>query len=149
MFYAGSQNAPELIPWATFTDPELAHVGMTSAEARRTYGEQSIRVFEWDLKQSDRARADGAEAGRVIVVTEGNFKILGAHILAPAASEMIGQFTLAIDQGVRLTPAFRNLVQVYPTFSTSIPRLTEEVLYEQAGKPIYRAARRLSELLGL
>ena len=149
MFYAGSQSAPELIPWATFTDPELAHVGMTSAEARRTYGEQSIRVFEWDLKQNDRARADGAEAGRVIVVTEGNFKILGAHILAPAASEMIGQFTLAIDQGVRLTPAFRNLVQVYPTFSTSIPRLTEEVLYEQAGKPIYRAARRLNELLGL
>ena len=149
MFYAGSQSAPELIPWATFTDPELAHIGMTSAEARRAYGETSIRVFEWDLKQNDRARTDTAEAGRVMVVTKGNFKILGAHILAPAASEMIGQFTLAIDQGIRLTPAFRNLVQVYPTFSTSIPRLTEEAVYEQAGKPIYRAARRLNELFGV
>ncbi len=149
MFYAGSQNAPELIPWATFTDPELAHVGMTSAEARQKYGETSIRIFEWDLQQNDRARTDAAEAGSVVVVTEGNFKILGAHILAPAASEMIGQFTLAIDQGIRLTPEFRNLVQVYPTFSTSIPRLAEEAFYEEAGKPIFRAARRLNELFGL
>ena len=149
MFYAGSQRAPELIPWATFTDPELAHIGMTSEEARQKYGETSIRIFEWDLQQNDRARTDAAAAGRIMVVTEGNFKILGAHILAPAASEMIGQFTLAIDQGVRLTPAFRNLVQVYPTFATSIPRLTEEVLYEDAGKLIFRAARRLNELFGL
>ena len=149
MFYAGSQNAPELIPWATFTDPELAHIGMTSEEARQKYGETSIRIFEWDLQQNDRARTDAAAAGRIMVVTEGNFKILGAHILAPAASEMIGQFTLAIDQGIRLTPAFRNLVQVYPTFATSIPRLTEEVLYEDAGKLIFRAARRLNELFGL
>ena len=149
MFYVGSQSAPELIPWATFTDPELAHVGMTSAEARQKYGETSIRVYEWDLQQNDRARTDAAEAGRVVVVTESNSKILGAHILAPAASEMIGQFTLAIDQGMRLTPAFRNLVQVYPTFSTSIPRLAEEALYEETGKPIFRAARRLNELFGL
>ncbi|MCH8919101.1 MAG: FAD-dependent oxidoreductase [Chloroflexi bacterium] len=149
MFYVGSQSAPELIPWATFTDPELAHVGMTSAEARQKYGETSIRVYEWDLQQNDRARTDAAEAGRVVVVTESNSKILGAHILAPAASEMIGQFTLAIDQGMRLTPAFRNLVQVYPTFSTSIPRLAEEALYEETGKPLFRAARRLNELFGL
>ena len=149
MFYPGAKDAPELIPWATFTDPELAHVGMTSEEARQAYGEERVRVFHWDFERNDRARVDSAPEGKMLVVTDDKMKILGAHILAPAAGEMIGQFTLAIAQGVRLTPAFRDLVQVYPTFSTSIPQLTEDAVYEQLANPLYRGLRRLNEVLGV
>ena len=149
MFYPGSQNAPELIPWATFSDPELAHVGMTSQEAQATYGKDGIRVFDWDLERNDRTRTESATPGSMVVVADAKLKILGAHILAPAASEMIGQFTLAIDQGVRLTPALRDLVQVYPTFSTSIPQLTEEAVYAQLAEPLYRMLRRVNEVFGI
>jgi pyruvate/2-oxoglutarate dehydrogenase complex dihydrolipoamide dehydrogenase (E3) component len=148
MFYPGAKDAPGLVPWATFTDPELAHAGLTSEEARESLGEDGVRVFEWDFARNDRARADGAK-GKMVAVTDRNHKILGAHILAPAAGEMIGQFTLAMEEDVRLTPDFRDLIQVYPTFSTSIPQLAEEAAYEQLEKPLYRGLRRLNDVAGI
>ena len=148
MFYPGAKSAPDLIPWATFSDPELAHVGMTSEEATDAHGADRIRVYDWDLQRNDRARVESAPKGKIVVITDTKFKILGAHILAPAASEMIGQFTLAIDRGVPLTPAFRDLVQIYPTFSISFAQLTEEAVYEQLARQPYRALRRLNDLMG-
>ena len=148
MFYPGTQDAPEIVPWTTFTDPELAHVGMTSDEARAARGEDQVRVYERDIGLSDRGRAESAPPGRVIVVADTSHKILGAHILAPPAGEMIGQFTLAMAQGIKLIPAFRDLIQVYPTFSTGLAQLTEDAVYEQLDRPLYRAARRLNDLLG-
>ncbi len=148
MFFPGSTAAPTLMPWTTFTDPELAHVGMTAEEARRELGSGAVKTFEWDLAHSDRARADGASPGRVIAVTDKRYKILGAHILAPAAGEMISQFTLAITEGLRLTPdlATTNLVNVYPTYSTTISQVAGEATYSQLESPVVRAARRFNQL---
>ena len=147
MFFPGSASAPDIIPWTTFTDPELAHVGMTADEARKKLGKDNVRIFEWELGHSDRARAEGATEGRIIAVTDSKFKIVGAHILAPAAGEMISQFTLAVNQGLRLTPDFGNLVQVYPTFSTSISQLAAEATYGQLQKPFLRTLRLINGLL--
>ncbi len=149
MFYPGGQDAPTIVPWTTFTDPELAHVGMTSDEARKTHGQHGICLHEANLAESDRARADGASSGKIVVVTKkGSHEILGAHILGPSAGEMIGQFTLAIQRQIPLVPAFRDLIQVYPTYATPIAQLTEEAVYEQLGRPFYRAVRKLGDLLG-
>jgi len=147
MFFPGSTSAPEVIPWTTFTDPELAHVGMTAEEARKKLGKDNVRVFEWDLSHSDRARAEAATEGRIIAVTDSKFKVLGAHILAPAAGEIISQFTLALSKEIRLTPDFGNLVQVYPTFSTSVSQLAAEATYGQLQKPFLQALRRINGLL--
>lgn len=147
MFFPGAADAPETVPWTTFTDPELAHVGMTAEEARKEHGSQNVRVYEWELGHSDRARADAATEGRIIAVTDPKFKLLGAHILAPAAGEMIAQFTLAVNRGLRLTPDFGNLVQVYPTFSTSIAQLAGEATYAQLQKPFLRTLRRINSLV--
>jgi pyruvate/2-oxoglutarate dehydrogenase complex dihydrolipoamide dehydrogenase (E3) component len=144
MFFPGSAAAPSLVPWTTFTDPELAHVGMTADEARKKLGKDDVRVFEWELGHSDRARAEGSTEGRIIAVTDSKFKVLGAHILAPAAGEMISQFTLAVNRGMRLTPDFGNLVQVYPTFSTSISQLAAEATYGQLQKPFLQTLRRIN-----
>ncbi|MCH7699864.1 MAG: FAD-dependent oxidoreductase [Chloroflexi bacterium] len=149
MFYPGGQDAPTIVPWTTFTDPELAHVGVTSEEARKAHGQDGICLHEADLAKSDRARADSASSGKIVVVTKkGSHEILGAHILGPSAGEMIGQFSLAIQQQIPLVPAFRDLIQVYPTYATSITQLTEEAVYEQLERPFYRAARKLGDLLG-
>ena len=147
MFFPGSAKAPSMVPWTTFTDPELAHVGMTTEEAREKLGEVGFRVYGWELSHSDRARAEGSTEGRITVVTDSKFKLLGAHILAPAAGEMIAQFTLALNQGLRLTPDFGNLVQVYPTFSTSVSQLAAEATYGQLQKPFLQTLRRINSLL--
>ena len=82
----------------------------------------------------------------MIAVTDSKFKILGAHILAPSAGEMISQFTLAVNKEMRLTPDFGNLVQVYPTFSTSVSQLAAEATYGQLQKPFLQALRRINGL---
>jgi dihydrolipoamide dehydrogenase len=84
----------------------------------------------------------------MIVVTDKRFKILGAHILAPAAGEIISQFTLAITEGIRLSPGLTttNVVQVYPTYSTSITQIAGEAIYGQLGSPVIQAARRLNQI---
>jgi pyruvate/2-oxoglutarate dehydrogenase complex dihydrolipoamide dehydrogenase (E3) component len=143
MFYPGTKDAPDLIPWATFTEPELAHAGMTSTEAREKLGARNVRAFAWAFSHNDRARTEQASDGQMIAVTDAKFKIVGAHILAPAAGEMIGQFALAIAKGQRLTPDFGNLVQVYPTFSTSFSQLAAEATYGQLRRPFLRAVRRV------
>jgi len=146
MFFPGSASPPAIVPWTTFTDPELAHVGMTAEEAGKKLGGDKICVYEWDLSHSDRARAEGATEGRVIAVTDAKFKLLGAHVLAPAAGEMISQFTLALNRGLRLTPDFGNLVQVYPTFSTSVSQLAAEATYGQLQKPFLQTLRKINSL---
>ncbi len=142
MFFPGSKTAPELIPWATFTEPELAHVGMTSEEARKRIG-GAVKVFRWSLAHNDRARAEAATEGEIVVVTDAKFKVLGAHILAPSAGELIGQWTLAIEKEHRLTPDFGNLIQVYPTISTAFSQLAGEATYAQLGKPFLQTVRKL------
>ena len=149
MFYPGSSTAPTLVPWTTFTDPELAHVGISQQEAQRKFGRKSVKTFEFDLAHSDRGRAEGATSGKMVLVTDSKLKILGAHILAPSAGEMISQFTLAITEGVRLTPGLSttNIMQVYPTYSTAVTQLAGDAVYEQLKSPVLRAARRLNQLI--
>ena len=84
------------LPRVTYTDPELAQVGMTEDEARAAG--HPVRVLRWPLAENDRAQADGATEGLVkLVVARG--RVLGAGILAPGAGEMIGAWTLAVGGG--------------------------------------------------
>ena len=68
MFFPGKGKVDDLVPWCTFTDPELAHAGLTSAEAERAVRRRRRRVA-LDLAHNDRARADGAAEGAIIIVT--------------------------------------------------------------------------------
>ncbi|MEA2670857.1 MAG: hypothetical protein QOG45_1077 [Chloroflexota bacterium] len=132
MFFPGRGTARALIPWCTFTDPELAHAGMTVAEARAAHGEDAVEVFRHDLTHSDRARADGTTEGGIIIVTvEG--RVVGAHILAPAAGEMIAELALAITRRLKLSEVAGS-IHVYPTLSLGISLLAAEAAFESAQK---------------
>jgi pyruvate/2-oxoglutarate dehydrogenase complex dihydrolipoamide dehydrogenase (E3) component len=131
MFFPGPGAVSELMPWCTFTDPELAHVGLTIAEAEDRFGDQ-VDVWRLDLGHSDRARCEGTTDGAVILVT-GKQKLVGAHILAPGAGEMIHEPALAIAQGLRLSE-LAGLVHVYPTLSTAIGQLAAESAFERSRK---------------
>jgi pyruvate/2-oxoglutarate dehydrogenase complex dihydrolipoamide dehydrogenase (E3) component len=139
MFFPGKGKVTASVPWCTFTDPELAHAGMTEAEARAKHGDD-IEVWQQDLEHNDRARADGATQGAIMIITDKK-KIVGAHILAPAAGEMIHEFALAIEEGVKLNE-LSQFMHVYPTLSTSIGQLAGEAAFEKAEKLRWLVKRR-------
>jgi pyruvate/2-oxoglutarate dehydrogenase complex dihydrolipoamide dehydrogenase (E3) component len=106
------------IPWCTYTDPEIAHVGMYERQAR----EQGIEMetFFRPLKDVDRAVADGEEEGFVKVhVRKGTDKILGATIVARHAGEMISEITLAMVGNIGLE-TLATVIHPYPTQTEAI-----------------------------
>ena len=129
MFFPGKGTVTDFVPWCTFTDPELAHAGLTVAEARKRHGDD-VEVWRLDLAHSDRARADAAAEGAIVIVTHDK-KVVGAHILAPSAGEMIHELALAISQGLKFSDV-ASMVHVYPTLSTSIGQLAAEAAFEGA-----------------
>ncbi len=131
MFFPGKGKADELVPWCTFTDPELAHAGLTTLGAQERHGDEAM-VWRQDLSHSDRARAEGAADGAIVVVTVRD-KVVGAHILAPSAGEMIHELALAMREDLKLS-ALAGLIHVYPTLSTGIGQLAAESAFEKAGK---------------
>ena len=100
------------LPRVTYTDPELAQVGMTEAEARAAG--RLAEVLSWPFAENDRAVADGRTGGLVKLVVGRRGRILGAGILAPGAGEMIGQWSLAIARRIPLS-ALAGLIAPYPT----------------------------------
>src|SRR5438093_7448028 len=111
MFSTGKSTADDVVPWGTFTDPELAQAGMTSKEAIEKYGDDAM-VWRQDLVHNDCARADGTAEGAIVIVTGPKRKIVGAHILAPTAGEMLQELSLAIREELKLSQ-IAGLIHVY------------------------------------
>jgi pyruvate/2-oxoglutarate dehydrogenase complex dihydrolipoamide dehydrogenase (E3) component len=101
------------VPWVTFTDPELAHVGLTDEQAR-SEGHR-IRVMRWPFCENDRAQAERMTVGHSKVVTDARGHILGATIVGAQAGELIAPWALAIGQGLNVR-AVAEMVVPYPTF---------------------------------
>ena len=104
----------DAIPRVTFTDPELAHIGLSEEEARKR--SKSIRVLRWPYHENDRAQAERETCGHIKVITDKKGKILGATIVGASAGELITAWTLAISQGLNIR-AFAGIVVPYPTLS--------------------------------
>jgi len=131
MFFPGKGKADSSVPWCTFTDPELAHAGLTVEEAEARYGNE-VQVWRQDLVHSDRARADSATSGAIMIVTATKKnRVVGAHILAPSAGEMIHELALAIREEISFS-SLGALIHVYPTLSTGIYQLAGEAAFEKA-----------------
>ena len=103
-----------VVPAVTYTDPELAQVGLTEDEARAQTG--VIRVLRAPYRENDRARATGATNGHIKIVTDRKGDILGATIVGAAASENIAAWTLAINQKLNIE-AFAGVIVPYPTYA--------------------------------
>jgi len=129
MFFPGRGTMTGLVPWCTFTDPELARVGLTEEECRRLHGADT-EVWSLDLSHCDRARADGSDQGALRVITSRG-RILGAHILAPSAGEMIHELVLAVHKEMKLAN-LASMVHVYPTLSTAVATVAAEAAYAGA-----------------
>jgi pyruvate/2-oxoglutarate dehydrogenase complex dihydrolipoamide dehydrogenase (E3) component len=122
--FMGRQNSSVLVvPWCTYTDPEVAHVGMYEEEARK----QGIAVttLTVPLGEVDRAVLDGETEGFARVhLKEGSDKILGATIVARHAGEMISELSLAMTAGLGLS-AIGRTIHPYPTQAEAVKKLAD------------------------
>ena len=120
-----------LFPQATFSDPEVAIVGLTGKELQSTFHPGVIKRIRVDFAtQTDRGYTDGVENGFIIVdAIRLTGRILHATIVGPHASEMISLFTLAISQKTSLYKLYR-LVYPYPTFSSGILKVADIFMKE-------------------
>jgi pyruvate/2-oxoglutarate dehydrogenase complex dihydrolipoamide dehydrogenase (E3) component len=129
MFFPGRSAADPTVPSCVFTDPELARVGLTEEQAEATFGSDADS-WRFDLADNDRARLDATTDGGFVVVT-GKGRVVGAHVLAPGAGEVIHELALAVQRQVRVED-LTDLVHVYPTIASGIGQLATEAAYEKA-----------------
>ncbi|MBV9836281.1 MAG: FAD-dependent oxidoreductase [Alphaproteobacteria bacterium] len=101
------------LPWTTYTDPELAQVGLTEAQAREQHGD-GVRIARWPLHENDRAQTERETTGLVKVVADKRGRVLGAGIAAPRAGELIHVWCLAMANGLKLGTVAQMVVP-YPT----------------------------------
>jgi pyruvate/2-oxoglutarate dehydrogenase complex dihydrolipoamide dehydrogenase (E3) component len=104
----------DAIPWVTYTEPELAQVGLTEAEARKR--KHQIRVLRWPYHENDRAQTERETHGHIKVITSKRGRILGATIVGAQAGELITAWTLAVSRGLNIR-TFTSIVVPYPTLS--------------------------------
>lgn len=109
-----AKNREDHIPWATYTDPEIAQVGLTEAQAREQYGEK-LFVARYAFHENDRLIAEGKTTGLIkVMVVKG--KPIGASIVGAQAGELVGMWAMAIANGLKMS-AIANTVLPYPTVS--------------------------------
>jgi len=104
----------DILPRVTFTDPELAHVGLSEVEAQKSAGK--INVLRWPYHENDRAQAEHKTVGHIKVVTAKNGRILGAAIVGAEAGELIQMWALAISQKLNIK-AMTEWISPFPTLS--------------------------------
>jgi pyruvate/2-oxoglutarate dehydrogenase complex dihydrolipoamide dehydrogenase (E3) component len=103
---------PRAVPRATFTEPELAHVGLTEAEARKLHGDK-LTVIRADLHHNDRAIAEGKDKGFAkVMIVKG--RPVGASIVGAQAGELIGLWSMAISARLKMS-AVAGMIAPYPT----------------------------------
>jgi pyruvate/2-oxoglutarate dehydrogenase complex dihydrolipoamide dehydrogenase (E3) component len=114
LFGLPARTREDHIPWVTYTDPELAQVGLTEAQAKETHGD-AVEVLRFEFEENDRARATGDHAGLIkVMVVKG--RPVGASIAGPNAGELIGVWALALSKKLKIAD-IASMVMPYPTLS--------------------------------
>ena len=113
----------QAVPWVTYTDPEIAHVGLLAQDAKNL--NIDIQVVESEFKDNDRAQADGHVKGKIKVLTNKKGKILGVTIVGSNAGELITPWVMAIREGKNLR-CFTDTIIPYPTLSEISKRAASE-----------------------
>jgi pyruvate/2-oxoglutarate dehydrogenase complex dihydrolipoamide dehydrogenase (E3) component len=112
LFGLPSKAKQDHLPWATYTDPELAQVGLTEAQARKKHG-AAVEVARFELHENDRAIAEAKTTGFIkVMVVKG--RPVGASIVGASAGDLIGVWALAIANNLKMSQV-AGMVAPYPT----------------------------------
>ena len=119
------------IPWALYTDPEVAHIGMTEAEAREKQGDD-VRVYQVPMADVDRAVVDRTPAGLLKIVCDRKGRILGAHALCANASTVIEEVVLARRKGLKIGDLAQR-ISSYPSLADGVQKAAALYYQDVAG----------------
>lgn len=108
-----------VVPWTTYTSPELAHVGKTEDEVRESG--VAFEVLRQEMDEIERAAIVGAQNGLVKIIVGRGGKVLGAHILGPWAGEMIAPLALAMHADLPISALAQTLLP-YPTLAVAVQK---------------------------
>ena len=115
LFWLPAKARHDAIPWVTYSDPELAQVGLTDIQAKEKLGE-GIGILRWSFAENDRANAERKNAGFAKIVTDRKGRILGATIVGPHAGELILPWVMAVS-GKWKIGKMAGVIAPYPTLS--------------------------------
>ncbi|HEU0058993.1 MAG TPA: FAD-dependent oxidoreductase [Hyphomicrobiaceae bacterium] len=124
-----------ILPSTIFTDPELAHVGVSEEAARRRYGR--IRVLRWPFHENDKAQTERATDGFVKVITDAKGRIVGAGVVGRLAGEVIQMWCLAVSQGLGIN-AMTRWISPYPALCEVNKRVAYGYYASAAASPFVR-----------
>jgi pyruvate/2-oxoglutarate dehydrogenase complex dihydrolipoamide dehydrogenase (E3) component len=116
-----------VVPWCTYTDPELARVGLSEADAQ--HHDVAHRVYRFAFDEIDRARTEGETEGFAKIVTDPRGKLLGATIVGPHAGELIAEYVLALAKGMNAKD-LTGVIHAYPTLAQINRRVADQRLKE-------------------
>ncbi|MCC5925521.1 MAG: NAD(P)/FAD-dependent oxidoreductase [Bacteroidetes bacterium] len=134
------------IPWSTFTDPELAHVGATKAELDEKG--TSYTVYRFPFSKIDRAITDGQTKGWIMVYARKfDGRIYGADILGAHAGDLIGQFALAMRNGITLRQ-FADTIFPYPSYALGARRAADQWYIKNQSQGLVRWIKRMFRYRG-
>ena len=145
LFRLPAKATGRIVPWVTFTDPELAHVGLLESDARVRFGK--VRVLRWSYHENDRAQAERETAGHIKVVTGRKGDILGVTIVGAHAGELIQMWTLAITRKLNIK-AMTDWISPYPTYSEINKRVAFRYYASAPSNPLVRKVISLLAKLG-
>jgi pyruvate/2-oxoglutarate dehydrogenase complex dihydrolipoamide dehydrogenase (E3) component len=123
-----SSGITDLVPWVTFTDPEVAHIGLTEEQARSKFGE-TVAVYRWEMTHTDRAICEDDRDGFIKLITEKDGRLLGATVVNARAGETITEFIVAMKHGLKVSD-LAGAIHAYPTYSTPVQQLAAEMATE-------------------
>ena len=112
LFFLPAKVNHDALPRVTYTNPELASVGLSEAEGRAQYA--AIKVLRWPFEENDRARAERDQRGFVKIITTRQGKILGASIVGAGAGDLLAPWTMALAKGLSVAD-MAGVIAPYPT----------------------------------
>lgn len=133
------------IPWVTYTDPELANVGLTEDEAKKRHG--TVNIYRWPYHENDRAQAERATEGFLKVITDKRDRIVGAAIVGEHAGELIQMWSLAVQKRMKIAD-LAQWISPYPTLGEINKRAALRYYAAKAGSPLVRGAISFLSKLG-
>jgi pyruvate/2-oxoglutarate dehydrogenase complex dihydrolipoamide dehydrogenase (E3) component len=135
LFRLPAKVSTQHIPWVTFTDPELATVGLSEEAARARHGQ--IFIYRWPYRENDRAQAERLTEGHIKVIADRGNRILGATIVGAHAGELIQMWALAISKKMTVKD-MTEWVSPYPTLSEISKRASFGIYAGKAQNPMLR-----------
>lgn len=130
--FINSKGHDEIVPWVTFTDPEIAHVGLTEAQARERHGDK-VKVRHFSLRDGDRTLIEGDGEGFIKMVYLGSGRLIGATVVSQRAGEMIFELMLAVKGKISLS-GLVGMMHPYPSYSDVVKKAASGLVIDELFK---------------